>query len=95
MLPESRFLFTEPKNELRKHAGSKQAKSLLQSPYYRKANSSQDRLGEGRRVPTPTPPPCPIDNNLLKMGRVYQCGVQKDVVFPIGLAQLAISVLVQ
>ena len=30
MLPESRFLFTEPKNELYEHTGSKQAKSLLQ-----------------------------------------------------------------
>ena len=30
MLPESRFLFMELKNELREHTGSKQAKSLLQ-----------------------------------------------------------------
>ena len=30
MLPESEFLFTEPKNELQEHTGSKQAESLLQ-----------------------------------------------------------------
>ena len=30
MLPESRFLFTQPKNELSEHTGSKQAKALLQ-----------------------------------------------------------------
>ena len=30
MLPESRLLFTEPKDELCEHTSSKQAKSLLQ-----------------------------------------------------------------
>ena len=30
MLPESGFLFTEPKNDLRKHTGSTQAKSFSQ-----------------------------------------------------------------
>ena len=36
MLPESGFLFREPKNELHEHTGSKQA-----SLHNRKANSSQ------------------------------------------------------
>ena len=46
MLLESRFLFTEPKNELCEHTGSKKAKSLLQE-----IKSSQDSLGGVRREP--------------------------------------------
>ena len=32
MLPESRFLFIEPKNELREHTGSKQVKVFITQP---------------------------------------------------------------
>ena len=59
--------------------------------YYRKANSSQGRLGGRRRPP---PPYCPIGVFTLEDG-VYLCGVQKDVVSPIGLAWFPLSVLVQ
>ena len=37
MLPESGFLFMQPKNELLRHTGSKQAKSLLQENKYSQA----------------------------------------------------------
>ena len=46
MLPESGFLFTQSKNELCEHTGSKQAKSLLQESKY-----LPGLLGGGRRAP--------------------------------------------
>ena len=46
MLLESGFLFTQPKNELCKHTGSKQAKSLLQE-----SQQLPGELGGGRRAP--------------------------------------------
>ena len=46
MLPESGFLFTQPKNELCEHIGIKQAKSLLQE-----SKQLSGQLGGGRRVP--------------------------------------------
>ena len=73
MLPESGFLFTQLKNELCEHTGSKQAKSLLQE-----SKKLPGLLGRGRRAP----------HSLffcrgfypLKMGG-HQHGGQKDVVF--------------
>ena len=51
MLPESRFLFAELKNELRQCKGGQTSKSL----YYRKANSSQHRHWEGEEESPPLP----------------------------------------
>ena len=45
-LPESRLLFTEPKNELQGHTGNKQAKALLWE-----SKKLPGHLGEGRRAP--------------------------------------------
>ena len=72
MLPESGFLFTQSKNELCRHTGSKQAKCLL-----KESKLLPGLLGGGRRGPLLSyrgfyP---------LKIGAGYQPGVQKDVVF--------------
>lgn len=70
MLLESGFLFTQLKNELFEHTGSKKAKSLLQ----------ENKQLPGRAPPLP-PVYCLIGVfNPLRMGG-YQRGVQKDVVF--------------
>ena len=72
MLPESGFLFTETKNELLKHTGSKQARSLLQG-----SKQLPGQLGGGRRAPSLL---SYRGFYSLKMG-VTNGGVQKDVVF--------------
>ena len=77
MLPESGFLFAQPKNEPHEHTGSKQAKSSLQ-----KSKQLPGQLGRGEK----NSPPTPLSSwgfYPLKMGG-YQHGVQKDVVSPIG-----------
>ena len=88
MLLESRFLFTQPKNELCEHTDSKKAKSLLQEIKY-----FPGLLGVmgGRRFPLSIV----LKGFLYLNDRGYQCGVQKDMFPPTGLAQLPISVLVQ
>ena len=86
MLPESGFLFTESKNELREHIRSKQAKSLLQE-----SKQLPGLLGGGEEPPSLL---SHKDFYLLHMGST-NVGSRKMWLFPIGLAQLLISVLVQ
>ena len=87
ILPEFRFLFMQPKNELwNTQAASKQ------NLYYKKTNSSQDSWEGGEE------PPSLLSYRgfyPLKMG-VTNVGYRKMwVFFLIGFAQLPISVLVQ
>ena len=87
MLPESRFLFTQLKNELHKHTQAASKQSL----YYRKTNSSQGCGKEGEE------PPFLLSYRgfyPLKMGGT-SVGSRKMWFSPVGLAQLPISVLVQ
>ena len=78
MLPESRFLFTEPKNEFCEHTGSKQAKVFITG----KQIAPSTDIGRGRKNP-----PFYSTEVFISLRQRYQCGVQIPVLFPIGLAQ--------
>ena len=85
MLLESGFSFTQRMNSVNTQAASNQ------SLYYRKANSSQGCWEEGEEPPLPI-----VLQGLLhlKDGGRTNVGSRK-MFFPIGLAQLPRSVLVQ
>ena len=87
MLLESGFLFTQSKNELHEHTGSKQAKSF----YYRKQIAPR---AAGRGQKSSHSPLSYRGFYPIKMGGTNM-GSRKMQFSPIGLAQLPLSVLVQ
>ena len=79
MLLESRFLFTQPKNELHEHTGVKQTVFIIGKQIAPKGEEPPSLLSYRGFYP-------------LRIGE-YQRGVQKDVDFSV--AQVLISVFVQ
>lgn len=89
LLPESRFLFMESKNEPCKHTHGQQASKGL---CYRKAKSSGHEHWEGKEE---FPLPVVLWRFFIFQGWGYQCGVQTSFLFPNGLVQSPVSGLIQ